>query len=422
MKIRLLTGKEPIPSRQSALRWILCFFVLLTSIVYLVACGGGGGGGSAATPPAPVPPAALPALPALVLSIFVTGLNLPVGLESSGDGTGRLFVIEQAGTIRIIQNGNLVPGTPFLDISARVTAGGEQGLLGLAFHPNFAVNGRFFVYYTRGVSPNFEIVISEFTRASANQGDPNSERPLLVVSHPTFANHNGGQLAFGPDGFLYMGLGDGGGGGDPNGNGQNLRTLLGKMLRIDVDSTPPQGQQHAIPADNPFASGGGLPEIWAYGLRNPWRFSFDQSTGRHFCADVGQGNFEEVDLIAKGGNFGWNVMEGTHCFPPGTASCSTVGLILPITEYGHDVAGGISVIGGFVYRGAAIPGLVGTYVFGDLSSGNVWGLRQDSQGNWQRTLALTHTLTVSSFGRDAANELYLVDYGNGAILKIVPGP
>jgi len=400
-------------------------FVLCASLFCLVACSGGGGGGGAAIPapvPPPDPPPALPALPAVALAPFVGGLTLPLGLESPPDGTGRMFVVEQAGTIRIIQNSGLL-ATPFLDISARVTSGGEQGLLGLAFHPGFATNGRFFVYYTRGASPAFEIVVSEFNRLSVNVADPNSERQLLVVPHPTFTNHNGGQLAFGPDGFLYVGLGDGGSGGDPSGNGQNLQTLLGKMLRIDTDSTPPAGQQHAIPADNPFAAKGGLPEIWAYGLRNPWRFSFDQPTGRLFCADVGQNNFEEVDLITKGGNFGWNLMEGNHCYPPGSTTCNTaVGLTLPVTECAHDAAGGEAVIGGFVYRGAAIPGLIGTYVFGDLSSGNVWGLRQDAQGAWQRTLMFTHTRTVSAFGRDAANELYLVDYGNGAILRLVPGP
>jgi glucose/arabinose dehydrogenase len=395
--------------------------VLCASMFLLVACGGGGGGGgggAAPTPaPPPAPPPALPALPAVILAPFVGGLSFPVGLESPPDGTPRMFVVEQAGTIKIIQSGALLP-TPFLDISARVVSVGEQGLLGLAFHPDFATNGRFFVYYTRGVSPAFEIVISEFKSLSANVGDPNSERELLTVPHPTFANHNGGQIAFGPDGFLYIGVGDGGSGGDPNGNGQNTQTRLGKMLRIDV--TPLVG--YAIPADNPFAAGGGLPEIWAYGLRNPWRFSFDQPTGRLFCADVGQSTFEEVNLVTRGGNFGWNKMEGTICYPPGTASCDTAGLSLPITEYGHDAAGGSAVIGGFVYRGTAIPGLVGTYLFGDFSSGNVWGLRQDAQGAWQRTLMFTHSLAISAFGRDAAAELYLVDYGNGEILRIVPGP
>ena len=251
-----------------------------------------------------------------------------------------------------------------------------------------------------------ETVIAEYTVSAADpdRADPLNERILLVVSQP-FDNHNGGQLAFGPDGFLYIALGDGGSGGDPFGNGQNLNAILGKILRIDVDAAPAPGKQYAIPADNPFAAGGGLPEIWAYGLRNPWRFSFDPATGRLFAGDVGQNAFEEVDLITKGGNFGWNIMEGNHCFSP-AAACPTAGLILPIDEYGHDAAGGISVTGGFVYRGPSIPGLAGTYVFGDLASGRIWGLQENGQDGWQRTLLLTHALTVSSFGRDTSGELY----------------
>jgi Glucose/sorbosone dehydrogenases len=239
-----------------------------------------------------------------------------------------------------------------------------------------------------------------------------------VVNQP-FDNHNGGQLAFGPDGFLYIGLGDGGSAGDPNGNGQSLTTFLGKILRIDVDSSPAFGKEYAIPFDNPFI-GGSVPEIWAFGLRNPWRFSFDPLTSRLFAGDVGQDSFEEVDLITRGGNFGWNIMEGNHCFSPSTG-CNMTGLILPITEYPHDATGGTAVIGGFFYRGTNIPALVGTYIFGDLSSGHVWSLREDALGNWQRTLMLTHNLTVSAFGRDTAGELYLVDYGNGAILRVQAG-
>ncbi|MBI2316424.1 MAG: PQQ-dependent sugar dehydrogenase, partial [Betaproteobacteria bacterium] len=310
---------------------------------------------------------------------------------------------------------------PFLDITANVESGGEKGLLGLAFHPDYPANGRFFVDYTRRVGFQLQSVIAEFRvlASDPNRADPASERQLLVVDQP-FDNHNAGQLAFGPDGFLYIAFGDGGSGGDPFGNGQNLQVLLGKILRVDVDAPPAPGRQYAIPADNPFAAGGGLPEIWAYGLRNPFRFSFDAPTGRLFAADVGQSGFEEVDLITRGGNFGWNIMEGSHCFP--AEPCNATGLTPPIAEYGHDASGGISIIGGYVYRGSAITGLAGAYVFGDLASGRVWALVEDAQGNWQMTLVLTHNLTVSSFGRDSAGELYLIDYANGAILRLRSAP
>lgn len=354
----------------------------------------------------------------LALSGFVSGLNAPLGLQAPNDGTNRLFAVQQGGTIRVIQNGSLV-AAPFLDITSKVESGGEKGLLGLAFHPSFSANRKFYVDYTRRLGGQLQSVISEYAVSTSdpNQADLASERQLLVVDQP-FDNHNGGQLAFGPDGFLYIAFGDGGSEGDPLGNGQKTNTLLGKILRIGVDPPFAAGKQYAIPPDNPFVGGGGLPEIWAYGLRNPWRFSFDRATGRLFAGDVGQDSWEEVDIVTKGGNFGWSIMEGDHCFPPSVASCNMAGLILPITEYGHDVAGGTAIIGGFVYRGSAIPALVGTYVFGDLSSGHVWGLKQDAMGNWKQTLLLTHSLTVSSFGQDTAGELYLVDYGNGAVLHL----
>jgi len=357
----------------------------------------------------------------IVLTSFVTGFVIPVGLEIPEDGSGRLFVIELGGTIRIIQNATLLP-TPFLDVTPLIESGGEKGLLGLAFHPNFSANRRFFINYTRRVGLQLQSVISEFSASvtDPNLADVTSQRQLLIVNQP-FDNHNGGQLAFGPDGFLYIAFGDGGSANDSLGNGQSLLAFLGKILRIDVDGTFSPGKQYAIPADNPFALGGGLPEIWAYGLRNPWRFSFDHATGRLFAGDVGQANFEEVDLIVKGGNFGWNIMEGDHCYPPGS-SCNTAGLILPITEYAHDASGGFAVIGGFVYRGALIPGVVGHYIFGDLASGHLWGLQEVNPGVWQQTLLLTHNLTVSAFGQDSTGELYLVDYGSGAVLNILAVP
>lgn len=364
-----------------------------------------------------------PILPVqLKLTGYVSGLNLPVGMEAPADGTGRLFVICQGGTIRIIQN-NLLLTTPFLNLTATVESGGEKGLLGLAFHPSYSANRRFFVNYTRRVGAQLMTVVSGFTAQAANPNlaDPASEVVLLTVDQP-FDNHNGGQLAFGPDGFLYIALGDGGSGGDPSGNAQNLTSLLGKILRIDVNGAPAAGKQYAIPADNPFAGGGGLPEIWAYGLRNPWRFSFDPPTGRLFAGDVGEASWEEVDLIVRGRNYGWNIMEGNHCYPAGVTTCNTAGLTAPINEYGHDATGGVSIIGGFFYRGSSIPALVGYYVFGDLTSGRIWGLKEVLPDSWQRTQFLTHGLTVSSFGRDASGELYVVDYGNGAILRLQSAP
>jgi glucose/arabinose dehydrogenase len=346
------------------------------------------------------------------LTAFVSGLSSPTDLESARDGSGRLFVLEQAGRIRIIRNSAVV-ATPFLDIAGKVASGGELGLLGLAFHPSYSSNRKFYVNYTRQ-SGSLQTVIAEYQASAGNpdQADPGSERILLTVTQP-FSNHNGGQLAFGPDGFLYIALGDGGSGGDPLRNGQNLQTLLGKILRIDVNSAS-GGRAYAIPADNPFAAGGGLPELFAYGFRNPWRFSFDSANGTLFVGDVGQSAFEEIDIVRKGENHGWNVMEGSHCFQP-SSGCNTSGLTMPINDYGRDQGG--TVIGGFVYRGTAIAGLAGTYVFGDFISGRIWGLQQGSSGTWQRTELASTGKAISSFGRDDAGELLVVDY-DGAVWRL----
>jgi glucose/arabinose dehydrogenase len=385
--------------------WPRYVFVLVLLLV-LTACGGGGG-----SSPAPS------ARNSIALTTFATGLSSPVDLQAVDDNSGRLFVVEQAGTIRILQAGTLL-ARPFLDIRSRVNFAGEMGLLGLALHPGFAQNQRFYVNYVRRLGTGqIQSVIAEYrvSAADANQADPASERILLTVNQP-FTNHKGGQLAFGPDGFLYIGLGDGGGEGDPSGNAQNLQTVLGKMLRIDVDRST-GALPYGIPADNPFVGGAGLPEIWAYGLRNPFRFSFDVPTGRLFAGDAGQDLFEEVDLLQRGGNFGWNIMEGLHCFKP-AIGCNMSGLVLPIAEYTH--AEGAAVIGGFVYRGSAIPALVGSYVFGDFGSGTIWRLTQDASGAWQRVTLFSGGPNISSFGRDAAGELYVMDYGAGAILKVSP--
>jgi glucose/arabinose dehydrogenase len=386
---------------------------LLALSTVLLECGSSS---SSPAPAAPAPPAAPPAPSGplvLTLTPFLSGLNSPVDLQNAADGTGRLFVVEQQGQIRIVRNNSLVP-TPFLDITSLVDFGGEKGLLGLAFHPAYIQNRRFFVNYDRVSSGQMQTVIAEFQTLASNpnQADPSSQRILFTVNQP-FPNHKGGQLAFGPDGFLYIGLGDGGSAGDPLGNAQNRQVLLGKMLRIDVDHTSP-GLQYAIPSDNPFLNGVDRGEVWAYGLRNPWRFSFDVSSGRLFAADVGQDKFEEIDILQKGGNFGWNIMEGLHCFKP-SSGCNMTGLILPITEYDHSQ--GDAVIGGYVYRGAAIPRLSGTYLFSDFESGTIWGLTENSSGQWTRSQLIAGGRNISSFGRDEAGELYVLDY-SGSLLRI----
>jgi len=404
-------------------------FLMLASALVLAACGGSSGGsnsssgGVRATATPTQTPTATPTIlpiPPLALRSVATGFNSPVALEMPNDGTNRFFVVEQAGTIKIFQNG-AVGAQNFLDITSEVLSGGELGLLGVTFHPNFSANGRFFVNYTRSISGGqIQTVISEF-RISTNPdvADPTTERILLTVDQP-FENHKAGQLAFGNDGFLYFGLGDGGSEGDPLGNGQNLQTLLGKMLRIDVDHTDP-GLQYAIPPSNPFAtSTAALHEIFAYGFRNPWRFSFDRATGRQFIGDVGQESFEEVDIAQSGGNFGWNIMEGDHCYNPPTG-CNMTGLIPPITEYDHSQGIAVAVIGGYVYKGSAIPALDNLYLFGDLGTGRVWYLREGPPGTFTQTLLLTNgPVRLSSFGQDTAGEIYLLNLDAGSILKLVP--
>jgi glucose/arabinose dehydrogenase len=343
-------------------------------------------------------------------------LDRPVDLQTPGDRS-RLFVVEQRGRIRILRGGSLVE-TPFLDITDRVGSGGsEQGLLGLAFHARFAENGRFYVNYT---DRQGDTHIAEFRAAAgADTADPATERTVLVQDQP-FANHNGGQLRFGPDGFLYIGLGDGGSGGDPLGSGQNLGTLLGKLLRIDVNGSAP----YAVPGDNPFVSrGGARPEIWAYGLRNPWRFAFDAGTGDLFIADVGQGQIEEVDVEAaprRGGqNYGWNVTEGTRCFSP-SANCPREGITFPVLEYTHSE--GCSITGGVVYRGCRMPGYAGTYFYGDFCTGFVRSFRlQNGQAVDQRdwTSQLGTRRNLAAFGTDAFGEVYMLELG-GAVYQIVP--
>ncbi len=328
---------------------------------------------------------------------IISGLNRPVDIQSANDGSGRLFIIEKLGYIRVYENEKLLE-TPFLDITDRVKASGnEMGLLGLTFHPDYEKNGFFFVNYT-GDSGNTRI--SRF-QSNGNSAEKTSETVLLVIEQP-YENHNGGALAFGPDGYLYAGLGDGGLAGDPHKNGQNIETLLGKILRLDVNN----GDTYTIPSDNPFGN-----EVWAYGLRNPWRISFDRATGDLWIGDVGQGDWEEIDYLPagaeSGANFGWSIMEGSHRYDSEPQS----GLLLPAAEYSH-AEGGCSVTGGYVYRGTAMPEWAGVYLYGDYCSGKVWALIL-SNGQWQSQVMFETGVLITSFGQDESGEIYLAsDTGN----------
>jgi glucose/arabinose dehydrogenase len=350
--------------------------------------------------------ATLPPFPdaaAFAWTEVVAGLNSPVDIQFANEAAGRMFVVEQRGTIRAVEDGKLL-AVPFLDISDRVDSkGNEQGLLGLALHPQFSSNGLFFVNYTDNHQHD---VIARFRAASdLRLADPQSESILISVDDP-FPNHNGGVLAFGPDGYLYAGLGDGGGANDVLGSGQNTNTLLGKILRLDVD----HGNPYAIPRDNPFAHAGARPEIWAYGLRNPWRLSFDRATDDLYIADVGQDNWEEVDFLAAGSsggaNFGWNYREGSHPFAGGLPA--SVHLTYPVTEYAHD-QGGCSVTGGYVYRGQ-VADWAGIYLYGDFCSGKIWGLRRTGQAvsapAWQSRLLFETGANITTFGQDPSGEVY----------------
>ncbi|WP_322815193.1 PQQ-dependent sugar dehydrogenase [Chloroflexus sp.] len=375
-----------------------------------------------ATPPAatlpPIPaPTPAPTSPVVVvdptmfsyaLEQVADGFSRPTHITHAGDGSGRLFVVEQAGRIWVLRNGAKV-STPFLDIREQVgSRGNEQGLLSVAFHPQFAGNGRFFVNYT---NTNGDTVVAEYRAdPSSDQADPASARELLRIEQPA-ANHNGGLLLFGNDGYLYIGTGDGGGAGDPLDAGQRLDTLLGKLLRIDIDN----GQPYAIPADNPFVNtADALPEIWAYGLRNPWRFTFDPVTNLIFIADVGQNEQEEINVAsaATGGlNYGWRLMEGDQCYRP--ASCDSTGLVLPVAVYPHDSAsGGCSVTGGDVYRGVQQLALHGVYFYADFCTGNLWALWANGE-TWQHALIARLPIQTTSFGLDEQGEVYLLDRAGG---------
>jgi len=352
---------------------------------------------------APVPVDPTPALE--LIPIVTAGLESPLYLTHAADDSARLFVVEQPGRIRIIQNGRLLD-VPFLDLASRVRSGGERGLLGLTFHPEYRRNRRYVVSYTR--EPDGATVVAEYRTSENPNRSETTEKVLMTVPQP-YANHNGGMVEFGPDGFLYIARGDGGSGGDPGNRGQNREELLGKILRIDVD----RGTPYAIPSDNPFVAGGGRPEIFAYGLRNPWRFSFDRETGELWAADVGQDDWEEIDLIRRGANYGWRIMEGAHCFQPRTG-CQTAGLVSPVAEY-RNQRPRCAITGGYVYRGPGIPTLRGAYVFGDYCSGEIMTLSARRAGVPQ--VLLSTGLKISSFGQDQAGELYVVGHG-GTVHRI----
>jgi glucose/arabinose dehydrogenase len=351
---------------------------------------------------------AAPAIAQIQLVPVVSGLSSPLFVGHAGDGSGRLFIVEQGGVIKVLQPGSSTP-TVFLNITSRVLSGGERGLLGLAFHPLYASNRRFFVFYTQ--QTDGELVIAEYLASATN---PNvagtTERRILQIPHPR-GNHNGGMLAFGEDGYLYIGVGDGGGAYDPDANAQNLNSLLGKLLRIDVDQTS-GGNEYASPSDNPFVFIEGRDEIYSYGLRNPWRFSFDRQTGEPWVGDVGQGAREEVDTpMVSGGNYGWPILEGTICTPqhPG---CSSAGTQLPLFEYTHS-GGRCSLTGGYVYRGSSGTMPSGRYVYGDYCTGEIF-----SWNGSQQALLLNTAALISSFGEDEQGELYVVDL-NGSVSRIV---
>ncbi len=368
------------------------------------------------------------------LALVASGIAGPVSADAPKDGSGRLFICEQTGKIRIVKEGQLL-AVPFLDINTKLDVinkqYSEKGLLGLAFHPNYKSNGKFYVYYSgKGNHKNndHKSIVAEFTVSeNSDVANVNSEKVILEIQQPE-ENHNGGQLAFGADGYLYIASGDGGGANDEHGgvgNGQNLKTWLGKILRIDVNAD----SAYNVPKDNPFVNNpNALPQIWAYGLRNPWRFSFDRKSGLLFCADVGQNKWEEIDIIEKGKNYGWRIMEASNCFNP-SKNCDTKDLVLPIAEYSHQE--GVCVTGGYVYNGIAIDELKGQYIFADWT-GQIYTLQQQGKEWKMKGIEIADEAgkifkeNVNSFGEDEAGEIYILCQKstgpyelNGSVYKIV---
>jgi glucose/arabinose dehydrogenase len=345
----------------------------------------------------------------------LTDVRRPIFLTHAGDGSGRLFIAGQDGDIWVVNEEGV--GQTFLNVTSLISRdASERGLLGLAFHPDYEQNGQFFINYTDTFG---NTVIARYTVSAddPNVADPDSAQEILFIDQP-YANHNGGGIAFGPDGYLYIGMGDGGSAGDPQGNGQDGQALLGKMLRIDVNGQN-EDNAYAIPADNPYINNSALaPEVWALGLRNPWRFSFDRETGDLYIADVGQNIYEEVNFqpadSTGGENYGWNIMEATHSY---SGVLIPDGLVLPFAEYSHSE--GCSITGGYVYRGATMPDLQGIYFFSDYCFGTIWASFRDSTGDWNTNVFMDAHVTVSSFGEDEAGELYVLDH-TGAVYQLAP--
>ena len=408
----ILLKEKAAPFRMAGLlSWRTLYVCRFLSLVLAFsACNGGGDSGTAGNNSSPPPPSSI----AVQLQPITTALSAPVFMTAPPADNNRLFIVEQGGRIKIfdVPSQSLL-STPFLDLSAAITSSGERGLLGMAFDPAYTNNGRFYVYYT---DTNGNIVIARYLASSsnANLADPSSAFTLHTILHPTCCNHNGGMLTFGPDGCLYAGTGDGGGSGDPDNNSQNTFSLLGKILRLN----PGTDNACTNSIANPFASGGGASEVWSFGLRNPWRFSFDRQTGDLYIGDVGENTREEVDVAlspnaGRQSNYGWRLMEGFLCFQP-SSNCNSGGLTLPVLDYPH-TGGACSIIGGFVYRGTAIPALNGTYFYADLCAGFVRSFTYQNaqvtnQFEWS---SLSPGTSISSFGEDAQGELYIMTLGGG---------
>ena len=397
---------------------------LIISVLSVALISGCGGGGGDAELPAPTGPGPVGTAPTITTQAVFANLSFtqPVALMQAPADSTRWFVVEKAGLVRVFANDqNTASASIFLDIRSLVNATGEGGLLGLAFHPNFPVTPEAFVSYTRSGAPLVSYVSRFLSTDSGQTLNAATEEVILTVDQPA-SNHNGGDVSFGPDGFLYAGFGDGGGSGDPDGNGQDTNTLMGAIVRLDVEGGSPYG----IPAGNPFEAnavctgGSGVddcPEIFAWGLRNPWRFSFDTVTSKLWAGDVGQGNWEEVDVITAGGNYGWNVREGAHCFNPGTGCANS--FIEPVSEYDHGLGG--SITGGLVYRGTAISELADWYLFGDFTSGRLFGVPEGSAAGIVPEIFAETGLQIVSFGQDTDGEIYVLNFV-GTIHQIVDAP